>query len=103
MADDTIKKLTDAVVAAQAMSLVSTLLATDLYVHWILRQKNPDKSLRLAFDRIIARLEAGDDLERGYEKLAISEARTLIEDFFRKIEVTIQHRSGRGKGAPPQS
>jgi hypothetical protein len=100
MADDTIKKLTEALVAAQAMALTSALLTTDLYVHWILRQKNPAKSLRLAFDRINARLETGDDLERGYEKRAISEARGMIEAVFRKIDKTIETRGGSKDGAP---
>ncbi len=104
MPDDVIKKLTDAVVTAQATALASSLLTNDLYVQWILRKKNPAKSLRLAFDRISVRLEAGDDaLKRGYEKRAVSQARTLIQDIFRKIEITIDHREGRGKGAPPQT
>lgn len=94
MPDDTIGKLTEALVASQAVALTAALLSTDLYVHWILRQKNPAKSLRLAFDRISARLETGDDLERGYEKKAVSEARAMIEDVFRKIDKTIEKRGG---------
>jgi hypothetical protein len=101
MPDETIKKLTDAVVAAQAMGLVSSLLTADLYLHWILEKKDPAKSLRLAFDRITARLETGEDLERGYEKRAVSEARGMIEDFFRKVEKTIEAR-GEPKSRGPR-
>jgi hypothetical protein len=89
-------------IAAQSMGLAAMMLVSELYVHWLVRQKNPQKVLRILFDRINARLETREDLERGYEPRVVSEARLLIEDVSRateKILLRYEQKKRRGPGA----
>jgi hypothetical protein len=92
---DKIDVVADAAATAQAMSLTTTLVMTQLLIQWALTQKNPSKRIRAMYGTITRKLDSAMNFDEA-EPAVVAEARKMIDELFFSIGRYLDKRKKRG-------
>jgi len=97
MSDEALRKLTDAIVAAQASAFLARDIAAELMLDIARSHDDPERYIKDLFERVAARFDpTSEEIAAGFQKRVIVEARELAEIVFRRAQ-----RALRGKGGEP--